>query len=91
MKVNIIDTILLALMTALLMIGGHQIYVIGKVEGFKIGVLKSYWIFMILFVLMVVYRIRNNHDKTMEGKGKNAKVSKSAKTVSKDKKGQNKR
>lgn len=60
MKLNLTDTILLALMVAVLMMGVHQIYVISQDEGFKVGVLKSYWIFMILFVLMAIYQGRKN-------------------------------
>lgn len=66
MKIKLTDTILLAIMTALLMIAGHQIFVISKTEGFKVGVLKSYWIFMILFVLTVVYQIRKNKEKARQ-------------------------
>lgn len=60
MKPSLTDTLLLALMVALLMVGGHQTFVIGQEEGFKTGFLKSYWIFMIMFVLIVIYQARKN-------------------------------
>jgi amino acid permease len=60
MKLKLTDTILLALMVAILMIGGHQTYVIAQTEGLKTGFLKSYWIFMFLMILIVIYQSRKN-------------------------------
>jgi amino acid permease len=57
---SIIDTLILALMLALFMIGAHQIYVIAQEEGFKNGFFKSYYIFMFIVILMAVYQIRKN-------------------------------
>jgi hypothetical protein len=59
-KLNLTDTVLLALMVALLVIGGHQTIVIGRVEGFSQGFIKSYWIFMFMIILMVIYQARKN-------------------------------
>jgi hypothetical protein len=70
MKVKLIDTILLALMTALLMIAGHQIYVTSKIVGFKAAVISNYYIFMILFILTVWYQIRKNKEKAKQDSDK---------------------
>jgi len=59
-KLNLIDTLLLAMMLALLMVGGHQTFIISKAEGFKVGFFKSYWIFMLVFILTTIYHIRKN-------------------------------
>lgn len=60
MKYTLTESILLSLMIVLLMIGGHQMYVIGWEEGLINGFLKSYWIFMFLLILMVYYQSRKN-------------------------------
>lgn len=57
---SIVDTLILALMLALFMIGSHQIYVIAQSEGFRNGFFKSYYIFMFIVILMAVYQIRKN-------------------------------
>ncbi len=59
-KLNLTDTVLLSLMVALLVIGGHQTIVIGREEGFTQGFIKSYWIFMFMIILMVIYQARKN-------------------------------
>ncbi|MBX9850336.1 MAG: hypothetical protein K2X86_01100 [Cytophagaceae bacterium] len=60
MKLNLTDSILLALMVALLMIGGHQVFIIGRTEGISQGFLQSYWIFMLVIILMGIYQMRKN-------------------------------
>lgn len=72
-KLGVFDTVLLSLMTAVLMIGGHQTYVIAKEEGFRNGFMKSYWIFMILILLMVVYNARTNKKLDKEENGDSVK------------------
>ena len=46
------ETILFALTLALLVIGLHQT----AVNGF----VNSYWIFMLMIIMMIIYRIRKN-------------------------------
>lgn len=57
---SIVDTLILSLMVVLLIIGAHQTYVIGQVEGFRNGFFKSYYIFMLMLILFVVYQMRKN-------------------------------
>lgn len=59
-KSKLFDTILMAIMVVLLMIGIHQIYIVGQAEGFRIGFLKSYWIFMFLLVFYAIFQMRKN-------------------------------
>ena len=59
-KPTLVDTLILALMIVLLMIGSHQVYLIGQTEGFRNGFFKSYYIFMIIVLLMAVYQMRKN-------------------------------
>lgn len=66
-KLSLVDTVMQALMLVLLMIGGHQIYVISKEEGFKIAFFKSYWIFMFVFVLIIIYQMRKSRQAKAEG------------------------
>jgi amino acid permease len=57
---KLFDTILMAMMVVLLIIGIHQTYVVGQAEGFRIGFLKSYWIFMFLLVFFAIFQMRKN-------------------------------
>jgi len=81
----IIDTLILALMIVLLIIGMHQTYVIGQVEGFRNGFFKSYYIFMLMLILFVVYQMRKNKREKLERlsakePGKSEYTTKAAKT-----------
>jgi amino acid permease len=59
---KLIDTILLALMVGILIIGIHQI--------FTNGFMNSYWIFMFLLILFFVYTIRKNKKENENKKNK---------------------
>ena len=84
MKLNLTDTILLSLMLAILMIGGHQMYLVAKTEGLQMGFLKSYWIFMFLMVLIVIYQIRKTkRENSKPNSAEKANAVKSRKVVSK--------
>jgi amino acid permease len=75
MKLKLSDTILLYLMVALMIIGGHQTYLIAQEEGLRTGFIKSYWIYMIVMVLMTIYQIRKGKaaKKEKDEEAKNSK------------------
>ncbi len=57
---KLIDTILLSLSVAFLIIGVHQLIVITNNQSFADGLMQSYWLFMLTLVLFLYYRIRRN-------------------------------
>lgn len=63
---SLIDTIILAVMVALLIIGAHQTWTLSKTEGFKIAFFKNYFLFMFILILMAVYQIRKNKRERQE-------------------------
>lgn len=70
-KSSLIDTLILACMIALLIIGAHQVYVIRQEEGFRNAFFKSYYIFMLIVILMAVQQMRKNKklkDQAISGK-----------------------
>ena len=79
MKLKLTDTILLYLMVALMVIGGHQTYLIASEEGLRAGFIKSYWIYMIVIVLLTYYQIRKGKaSKNEEKSGENTKAGQGA-------------
>jgi amino acid permease len=50
-------------MFAFLLIGTHQVYTLSKTEGFSKAFFNSYWIFMVVIILMIIHQIRKNAGK----------------------------
>ena len=76
---KLLDTILFSLAVALFIIGVHQ--------TFTVGLLESYWIFMICIGLLFTYKLRKRATAATES----ALPSVDAKTAAKEAKGASKR
>jgi Ca2+/Na+ antiporter len=85
-KISLFDSILFALMVVFLVIGIHQCYIIGKVEGWKMGFVKSYSFFMLVIVLMVVRQVRKNREEKSESQSENSRITTDSKPKGKQKK-----